>query len=162
VSQKRVYCVAQSDPTAPDALALQAALSETLQGLTGSSGRASFRYEDVQVKGAGFFIARDEENNPIGCVACRPLQAGVGEVKRLFALPGNPGAGAALLRWVEQWAREKGYRELWLETRTTNQRAVEFYLRAGYHIIDNYGRYVGQEDAVCFGRTLEVNDDRRA
>ncbi|EPN1630550.1 GNAT family N-acetyltransferase, partial [Cronobacter turicensis] len=34
-------------------------------------------------------------------------------------------------------------------------RAVEFYLRRGYEIIDNYGRYVGQEDAVCFARTLQ-------
>ncbi|WP_426449129.1 GNAT family N-acetyltransferase [Siccibacter colletis] len=162
MSQERVYCVAPVDPTEPDALALQAALSETLEGLTGSSGRASFSYDDVRVKGAGFFIARDEAGKPVGCVGCRPLQEGIGELKRLFALPGNPGAGVTLLRWVEQWAVRQGYRELWLETRTSNQKAVEFYLRAGYAIIDNYGRYVGQEDAVCFAIRLEDKHAERA
>ncbi|ELY4529415.1 GNAT family N-acetyltransferase, partial [Cronobacter sakazakii] len=29
------------------------------------------------------------------------------------------------------------------------------YLRRGYGIIDNYGRYVGQEDAVCFAKPLQ-------
>ncbi|EPJ1765262.1 GNAT family N-acetyltransferase, partial [Cronobacter malonaticus] len=45
------------------------------------------------------------------------------------------------------------------------QRAVEFYLRRGYEIIDNYGRYVGQEDAVCFARPLQdgsASDAQRA
>ncbi|EGT4336858.1 GNAT family N-acetyltransferase, partial [Cronobacter malonaticus] len=27
--------------------------------------------------------------------------------------------------------------------------------RRGYEIIDNYGRYVGQEDAVCFAKLLQ-------
>ncbi|EIZ9611348.1 GNAT family N-acetyltransferase, partial [Cronobacter sakazakii] len=91
----------------------------------------------------------------IGCVACRPLKPGIAEIKRLFALPDNPGAGSQLLSAAERFARDAGYDQAWLETRRTNPRAVEFYLRRGYEIIDNYGRYVGQEDAVCFAKPLQ-------
>ncbi|ELY6345368.1 GNAT family N-acetyltransferase [Cronobacter muytjensii] len=149
------YLIEPSDPTHPDAIPLLAALSETLAALTGSSGRQSFDNEDVRVEGATFLLARNADGAAIGCVACRPLRPGVAEIKRLFALPNNPGAGSQLLSAAERFAREFGYQQAWLETRRTNPRAVEFYLRRGYQIIDNYGRYAGQEDAVCFARPLQ-------
>ncbi|EKY3217661.1 GNAT family N-acetyltransferase, partial [Cronobacter turicensis] len=70
--------------------------------------------------------------------------------------------GSQLLSAAERFARDFGYQQAWLETRRTNQRAVEFYLRRGYEIIDNYGRYVGQEDAVCFARALQDEDAAHA
>ncbi|EOC1333601.1 N-acetyltransferase [Cronobacter turicensis] len=156
------YLIEPSDPTHPDAIVLLAALSETLAALTGSSGKQSFDNDDVRVKGAIFLLARNASGVAIGCVACRPLQPGVAEIKRLFALPDNPGAGSQLLSAAERFARDFGYQQAWLETRRTNPRAVEFYLRRGYEIIDNYGRYVGQEDAVCFARTLQDEDAAHA
>ncbi|MDT3522079.1 GNAT family N-acetyltransferase [Cronobacter sakazakii] len=149
------YLIEPSDPTHPDAIVLLAALSETLAALTGSSGRQSFNNDDVRAEGATFLLARNASGAAIGCVACRPLKPGIAEIKRLFALPDNPGAGSQLLSAAERFARDAGYDQAWLETRRTNPRAVEFYLRRGYGIIDNYGRYVGQEDAVCFAKPLQ-------
>ncbi|EGT5662429.1 GNAT family N-acetyltransferase [Cronobacter dublinensis subsp. dublinensis] len=149
------YLIEPCDPTHPDAIPLLAALSETLAALTGSSGRQSFDNDDVRAEGATFLLARNGDGAAVGCVACRPLRPGIAEIKRLFALPDNPGAGSQLLSAAERFAREFGYQQAWLETRRTNSRAVEFYLRRGYQIIDNYGRYVGQEDAVCFARDLQ-------
>lgn len=153
------FTIEQADPTHPDAIALQAALSTTLEAMTGSSGAQSFSHGDVRVEGSQFLLARDDSGRAVGCVACRPLEQGVVEIKRLFALPGSRGAGRALLRHIEAFARDYGYREAWLETRSSNPTAVDFYLRNGYRIIENYGRYVGQHDAVCFARTLGEDKD---
>lgn len=99
------YLIEPSDPTHPDAIVLLAALSETLAALTGSSGRQSFNNDDVRAEGATFLLARNASGTAIGCVACRPLKPGIAEIKRLFALPDNPGAGSQLLSAAERFAR---------------------------------------------------------
>ncbi|PUW98622.1 GNAT family N-acetyltransferase, partial [Cronobacter sakazakii] len=116
------YLIEPSDPTHPDAIVLLAALSETLAALTGSSGRQSFNNDDVRAEGATFLLARNASGTAIGCVACRPLKPGIAEIKRLFALPDNPGAGSQLLSAAERFARDAGYDQAWLETRRTNPR----------------------------------------
>ena len=71
----------------------------------------------------------------------------------MFASPGS-GAGLALLVFLERRAAELGYRQVWLETRRVNLRAVAFYLKHGYLEIPAYGHYVGRADAICLGKTL--------
>lgn len=148
--------VSQADPCSAEAEKLLTLLSGTLEQITGSNGRASFNVEDVQQHGACFAIARDENGQAVGCGALRPLasQPAVAEIKRLFACPGTRSVGLALLRYLEQQARQMGYREIWLETRRVNLRALAFYQRNGYQIRENYGRYVGVESAVCLQRML--------
>jgi len=72
----------------------------------------------------------------------------------MFTTRAYPGTGAALLAWLEEAALGLGYRELWLETRKVNTRAVQFYLKHGYAQIDNYGPYVGREEAICLAKRL--------
>ena len=148
--------VALADPTSSEAQALLASLSLTLQQITGSDGKASFDVRDVQVEGACFAIARSADGQAIGCGAIRPLEPGIAELKRMFAAPGTRGVGAALLSFLEQQALAFGYRQLWLETRQVNRRAVDFYGRHGYRPIPNFGRYVGRPEAVCLGKALEL------
>jgi ribosomal protein S18 acetylase RimI-like enzyme len=64
------------------------------------------------------------------------------------------GIGHALLALLEISAKGMGYRELWLETRRVNHRAVRFYEKNGYARIENYGPYIGREEAVCFSKVL--------
>lgn len=138
--------------TDPACLQLQDALSDYLQQLTGSSGRASF---DAAALGErGFFLLAQENAVAVGCVAVRELSAGIGEIKRMFVRPGTRGVGAQLLCALEQHARERGFQTLWLETRKINQRAVDFYQRNGFRIRENYGNYSGRPEAVCFEKTL--------
>jgi GNAT superfamily N-acetyltransferase len=146
--------VAVADPESSEAQQLLAALSEALQQITGSSGTASFHVGDVRLEGACFVIARLSGGVPVGCGAIRPLQPGVAELKRMFAVPGSKGVGGAVLAFLEGKAREFGYGQLWLETRTVNQRAVSFYERHGYRPIANFGRYIGRPEAVCLGKRL--------
>jgi N-acetylglutamate synthase-like GNAT family acetyltransferase len=149
-------CIAAEDPGSADALSLLDELSARLADISGSDGRSSFDANDVRGDRACFLIARDEHGRALGCAALRPLQHDVGEVKRMLARPGNRGVGSALLAAIESRAAELGYEQLWLETRRVNTRAVAFYQAHGYRTIDNYGRYVGRSEAVCFGKALRV------
>jgi GNAT superfamily N-acetyltransferase len=138
------------DPESADGALLIEELSAALAAITGDSGKASFSPD-----GALFVVARGAEGELLGCGALRELEEGIGEIKRMYARPGTRGAGAALLAWLEREAVGLGYRELWLETRKVNTRAVDFYLKHGYEPIPNYGRYVGRPEAVCFAKTIE-------
>ena len=131
-----------------DAQVLVEELSATLAAITGDSGKASFAPD-----GAYFVVARADDGSLLGCGAVRPLADGVGEIKRMYARPGTRGVGAAILAHLGGC----GYRELWLETRKVNARAVNFYLKHGYTVIPNYGQYVGRPEAVCFAKTIPTN-----
>jgi GNAT superfamily N-acetyltransferase len=141
-------------PTHPDALPLLDALSDTLGAITGDSGRNSFDPADVTVPGAAFVVAYTPSGMPVGCGAYRPLSDGVAELKRMFARPDSKGVGSAILQHLEGLAAQHGYREVWLETRAVNVRAVSFYERNGYRPIPNFGKYVGRPEAVCFAKAL--------
>lgn len=143
-----------ADPTSPESRQLLEALSQTLQRITGSSGTASFDVRDVQGERACFAVARLDSGEAVGCGALRPLAPDIAELKRMFAAPGSQGVGHALLSFLEQEARAFGYEQIWLETRRVNERALRFYDRHGYAVIDNYGRYVGRPEAVCLGKRL--------
>ncbi|MDL2354972.1 MAG: GNAT family N-acetyltransferase [Pseudomonadota bacterium] len=142
------------DPGSADAVALIDALSAALAALTGDSGRSSFAIDDVRAAGACFAVARDANGHAVGCGALRPLADGIAEVKRMFARPGHPGTGSALLAFLEARAAALGYVAIWLETRAVNQRALRFYLARGYAAIPNYGRYAGNAQAVCLAKQL--------
>jgi GNAT superfamily N-acetyltransferase len=160
VDKRPIIAIAARDPDSVDARVLIEELSAALAAITGDSGKASFSADDARVARALFVVATGEPGQLLGCAALRPLEGKadqvdqVGEIKRMFARPGAKGAGAALLAHVEQAAQEFGYRELWLETRKVNTRAVAFYEKHGYRTITNYGKYVGRDDAVCLGKAL--------
>jgi ribosomal protein S18 acetylase RimI-like enzyme len=64
------------------------------------------------------------------------------------------GIGKDILSFLEEQARKLGYKKLWLETRLVNEQAVSFYINNGYLKIENYGRYVGRPEAICFEKIL--------
>jgi GNAT superfamily N-acetyltransferase len=142
------------DPDDRAALPLLAELSAALAAITGDSGQASFAAADTRVPGSTFVLARGADGQLLGCAALRPLDGEVGEVKRMYARPGTAGVGSALLAHLEQAARDFGYRQLWLETRRVNTRAVGFYERHGYGPIPNYGKYIGRPEAICLAKQL--------
>lgn len=147
--------VAREAADHPDARWLLDQLSCTLARLTGSSGRARFDAAEIALPGRCFAVARNAQRQPLGCGAFRPLQPGVAELKRMFALPGSQGVGAALLHFLEQQARLEGYQQLWLETRRVNVRALAFYARHGYLPIAPFGPYAAMPQAQCLGKRLD-------
>jgi ribosomal protein S18 acetylase RimI-like enzyme len=142
------------DPGTPDAAALIEELSASLAAITGDGGRSSFDVDDVRVAGACFAVARDADGVAVGCGAFRPLAEGVAELKRMYARRRNPGAGSALLAFLEAEAAALEYRAIWLSTRLINERAVGFYRVRGYAAIPNFGKYAGRADSVCLAKQL--------
>jgi len=141
------------DPDCDAARGLIAELDAALAAICGDSGAQSFDANDVRGPRSVFLVARDMSGVAVGCGALRPLEGDVAEVKRMYARPGS-GAGVQLLGELERRALQFGYREVWLETRRVNVRAVAFYERHGYRVIPNYGKYIVREDAVCLGKVL--------
>lgn len=147
-----------ADPESAEAQGLLACLSLALERITGSSGVASFDVSDVKVRRGCFVVARTSEGQAVGCGALRPLDLETVELKRMYAAPGTAGVGRAVLYFLEDKAREFGFRQVWLETRRVNERAVAFYRNNGYGEIPNFGRYVGRPEAVCFGKRLLIGE----
>jgi ribosomal protein S18 acetylase RimI-like enzyme len=148
-----MFAIAQADPDSADSQVLLAELGAALATMSGSDGAASFDAADVRGERACFLVARTRDGLLAGCGALRPLADGVAELKRMYARPGS-GAGRYLLDGLEKRAAGFGYRQLWLETRRVNTRALAFYEKHGYCVISNYGKYVGRSEAVCLGKRI--------
>jgi ribosomal protein S18 acetylase RimI-like enzyme len=144
-----VIDVMAADQASSDAVALMRELSGVLHGITGDGGGGSFDPAACSV----FAIARDGTGQAVGCGALCAIDNETAEIRRMYARSGS-GAGAALLAFLEARAAALGYRSVWLETRKVNLRAVRFYDAQGYLRMPNFGRYVGNDAAVCFGKRL--------
>lgn len=147
--------VEKSDPLSQDSLYLIEKLSAELASITGDSGKSNFTLTSMDEERALWALAKDRKGKAIGCGAIRPLTENIAELKRMYSNRSSPGIGNALLTFLEAAAKSLGYDELWLETRNVNQRAVNFYKKNGYIRIENYGPYVGREEAVCFAKSLQ-------
>ncbi|MFC4158812.1 GNAT family N-acetyltransferase [Chitinimonas lacunae] len=149
-----MYAITQEDPDSPDARRLIDELSATLARIAGDNGPSPFDLSEARAPQARFVIARDASGQALGCGALRPIARDIAELKRMYARQGRNGVGSAMLKHLEEEARQLGYRALWLETRKINTVAVAFYQRHGYLIIPNFGKYAGRDDAVCFAKSL--------
>lgn len=141
-------------PDTRDAIQLMDELSAALEAITGNSGRGSFNPGDVCVPRALFAVARNKDGEAVGCGAIRPMDTGIAEVKRMYARTKGAGIGTQILSCLEEKARDLGYTALRLETRKVNREAVAFYESRGYYRIPNYGKYIDNDEAVCFEKKL--------
>ncbi len=105
---------------------------------------------------AVFLVARDEHGEAIGCGGLRLIEPGAAEIKRMYVAPEARGTGVAvaLLRALEDRAREHGVSRMLLETGTGQPDAIRFYRREGYEPIENFGPYRGEAISRCFARDL--------
>lgn len=156
--QGNIHVQAES-PASQDAKEMMDLLSGALQSITGDSGQSSFDVTDVCVPRALFVIARNQDGEPVGCGAIRPIDRNTAELKRMFAKCQSGGVGTAILTYLEMESLRLGYTQIWLETRLVNHKAILFYENKGYRRITNYGKYVNREECVCFGKLLPDRDE---
>jgi len=92
----------------------------------------------------------------IGCGAIKPLDSSAMEIKRMFVPESARGLGIAtkILRELEVWASELGYKKCVLETGKKLSDAIALYKKCKYEIIPNYGQYIGIESSICFEKKL--------
>jgi GNAT superfamily N-acetyltransferase len=79
-----------------------------------------------------------EDGLPVACGGLRPIEPGVGEIKRMFvtATARGRGHGRALLAELERRARDAGYDRVRLYTTEVLHEARKLYDDAGYNRID--------------------------
>jgi GNAT superfamily N-acetyltransferase len=79
-----------------------------------------------------------------------------GELKRVFVAPGfrRRGLSTLIMAELERSAREAGLTRLVLETGTAQPEAIALYEKLGYERIAPYGKYAGEPDQRCYGKTL--------
>jgi GNAT superfamily N-acetyltransferase len=90
----------------------------------------------------------ETDGRPIGC-ALWLEEDGDAELVVLVTTYRGVGAGAALLDAVVDFARESGWRRLWLITTNDNTDAIRIYQRAGWNWV------AWHRDAVALSRPLK-------
>jgi putative acetyltransferase len=103
--------------------------AEELAGLPGAYGRP-----------AGGLLIGYDGIEPAGCVAFRPLEPGIAELKRLYVRPSARGRGwgRRLADRVASDARAAGYERLRLDTLPSMREAHGLYLALGFREIAPY------------------------
>lgn len=139
---------------------VQALVSEHLAGMQGSTpaghvhalALAGLRSPDIS------FWTAWLEGQLCGCGALRALDAHSGEIKsmRTRAAFARSGVGQALLDAIIRTARERGYRDLYLETGTgiAFDAAHALYLRNGFAWCGAFSDYTASEFNVFMRRSL--------
>jgi putative acetyltransferase len=97
-----------------------------------------------------------ENNQAVGCGCFKIIGDDTVELKRMFVESAHRGKGIAIaiLKELENWAREIGFDSMVLETGTLQPEAIQLYKKQGYQIIPNYGPYAGNELSVCMNKSL--------
>lgn len=103
-----------------------------------------------------YVLVGHEQGFAVACGAIKPFNEHSMEVKRMFVLPShrNKGYASAILRALEQWTKELDFHTCVLETGKNQPEAIQLYQKNGYHIIPNYGQYIGVENSICFEKEL--------
>ncbi len=93
---------------------------------------------------------------PVGCGAIKEYSPEVMEVKRMYVPLAHRSQGIAslVLKELEKWARELGYKKCILETGKKQPEAIRLYEKSGYKRIPNYGQYSGVENSVCYEKAI--------
>jgi GNAT superfamily N-acetyltransferase len=142
---------------------VDAAMADLIQRYGGAGDDNPIADGEFDPPHGGFLVAW-LDGEPVACGGWRSLTMAsdsgtpeaVAEIKRMYAVPAARGTGvaAALLRAIEQSAREAGMPRIVLETGGGNPEAIAFYAKHGYERITNYGYYREYPDCVSFGLKL--------
>lgn len=96
------------------------------------------------------------DDMPAACGAFKPFSEDTVEIKRMFTDPEfrKRGLGSAIVKELEHWAKELGFKKAVLETSQDLTQAISVYEKNGFYKIPNYGQYIGVDTSVCFEKIL--------
>ena len=130
--------IAVETPLQDDVRVMIEELNAFMNPLTPGEFQFQMTAEQIAESNTTLFVARGGEGEALGMGALKVHGAGLGEVKRMYTRPAARGIGIGwkLLRQVEALARDKGLRELKLETGEAPgfEEAWKIYERSGYSV----------------------------
>jgi GNAT superfamily N-acetyltransferase len=143
------------DPSTPPARAMSDALWEEIQRRYEFAAPNPFDPADFAGPVGGFWIALHDDQ-PVGSIALAPLEPPAAELDVMFVAPEHRrhGVAAALLAALEEHARAVGVVVVRLRAGEPQPEALRFYTAAGFSPIAAFGRWIGDETARCFEKTL--------
>ena len=105
-----------------------------------------------------YAVVAYDGDEAVGCGAVKEYSSDSMEVKRMYVPPQHRGKGIAsiILKELESWCKELGYKKCILETGKKQPEAIELYKKNGYIIIPNYGQYSTVANSVCFEKSLII------
>src|SRR3954471_6676951 len=144
----------RTDASHADFIALVKALDADLANRDGSDH--SFYNTFNKIDAIKYAVVAYENDTPVSCGAIKEYTPGTMEVKRMYTVPEHRGKGiaAVVLKELELWAKELGYKTCILETGKRQPEAIRLYQKNGYTSIPNYGQYAGVDNSVCFEKHL--------
>jgi len=118
-------------------------------GLSSDLAKLSKRYEG---EGAGFWVLLDD-GNVIGTIALRPYGEYTAEIERFYLHPKRRGIGlgCGLMQFIEEQAKKKGYRRLFISCSKKFTNARKFLGSAEYRLV---GSVESQNEEDLFEKEL--------
>ncbi len=114
--------------------------------------------------GPGRSVVRDDAtyllarlgSDPAGCVAVQGVDERTDELKRMYVVPVARGCGVArsMLAAVEELTAARGKDVLRMATGVKQPEAIALYTSAGFERVQSWGRYVGDDGALCFAKRV--------
>jgi len=139
----------------PHFIALVKELDTLLSAVDGD--KHDYYHQFNSSEGLPYVIVTYWKDQPIACGAIKPYNETTVEIKRMYTHPNSRGKGLGkmILRELEQWAKELGYKSLILETGTSFEAANSLYKKYGFTQIPNYDQYKDIKDSICFQKTID-------
>src|SRR5688572_16759777 len=131
--------IERRDRDDPELVALASAQQRELATLEGETHISFPLFRRIE------FLVGLIDGVAIACGALQDLEPGVGEIKRMYVLPGYRGRGLSrqILKAIEDLAAGRGLHTLRLETGRFLPAALGLYTSSGYTEIPLFGQYVG-------------------
>ncbi len=150
--------IIKTDSTHPDFVALVKQLDRYLKITDGDEHEFYNQFNNIDV--IKHVVVAYNEDEAIACGAFKEFNSQSVEIKRMYTNPISRGKGIAtlVLKELENWAQEIGYKNCVLETGKRQVEAVNFYKKCGYVVIPNYGQYKKMENSICFNKTISCID----
>lgn len=96
--------------------------------------------DELAPPGGVLLVGHDADGRAVAVGGLRPLGGGIGEIKRLYVVPGarSRGVGRALLAALEDAARALGYRAVRLDAGPEQRHSRALFASTGYREIPVY------------------------
>jgi GNAT superfamily N-acetyltransferase len=135
---------------------LASALMAELRARYGADDEPDGLHADQLAPPGGAFFVAWRDDRPVGTGGLRRVDDEVGEIKRMYVIPGarRSGVARAILHAIEARATSLGYQRLILETGTMQPEAIGLYTAHGYEPITPYGVYRDSPLSRCYAKSL--------